>query len=68
MRGFARLLRLELTLQARSFIYPATVVSTAMICAFVVLLPVNPSHRGLRFSSSSWIPRPSVSASSAPWS
>lgn len=41
MRGFARLLRLELTLQARSFIYPATVVSTAMICVFVLLLPVK---------------------------
>jgi len=42
MRGFAGLLRLELTLQARSFIYPATVVSTAMICAFVFLLPLKP--------------------------
>jgi ABC-type Na+ efflux pump permease subunit len=42
MRGFATLLRLELTLQVRSFLYPATVVSTALICAFVLLLPVRP--------------------------
>jgi fluoroquinolone transport system permease protein len=39
MKGLLRLLRLDLTLQARSFIYPATAVSTAMICSFVVLLP-----------------------------
>lgn len=42
MRGFLRLLRLDLTLQARSFIYPATAVSTAMICGFVILLPGGP--------------------------
>lgn len=42
MRGFARLLRLEMKLQARSFIYPATLISTAMICAFVLLLPTRP--------------------------
>lgn len=42
MRAFVRLLRQDLTLQARSFIYPATLVSTAMICGFVALLPVSP--------------------------
>jgi fluoroquinolone transport system permease protein len=42
VHGLVRLLRLELTLQARSFVYPATVVSTALICAFVFLLPVRP--------------------------
>jgi fluoroquinolone transport system permease protein len=41
-RGLAQLLRLDLTLQARSFIYPATVVSTVLICAFVMLLPGRP--------------------------
>ncbi|MEJ2203364.1 MAG: hypothetical protein P8170_04590 [Gemmatimonadota bacterium] len=42
MEGFARLLRLELTLLRRSFILPATLVSTAMICGFVLLLPTGP--------------------------
>lgn len=42
MNGFAKLLRLELTLQRRSFILPATVVSTAVICGFVLLLPTRP--------------------------
>lgn len=42
MGTFVRLLRLDLRLQARSFLYPATLVSTAMICAFIVLLPVRP--------------------------
>jgi ABC-type Na+ efflux pump permease subunit len=37
--AFVRLLRLDLTLQRRSFLYPATAVSTGMICAFVLLLP-----------------------------
>jgi ABC-type Na+ efflux pump permease subunit len=42
MRTFTRLLRLDLTLQARSFLYPATVVSTAMICGFILLIPTRP--------------------------
>ena len=42
MNGFAKLLRLELTLQRRSFILPATVVSTAVICGLVLLLPTRP--------------------------
>jgi fluoroquinolone transport system permease protein len=42
MSSFVRLVRLDLTLQARSFIYPATAVSTAMICAFIMLLPSRP--------------------------
>ena len=42
MRSFVLLLRLDLKLQARSFIYPATVVSTAMICGFVTILPAKP--------------------------
>jgi ABC-type Na+ efflux pump permease subunit len=40
--GFTRLLQLELTLQRRSFILPATVVSTAVICGFLLLLPGRP--------------------------
>jgi fluoroquinolone transport system permease protein len=39
MSTFAHFLRLDLRLQARSLLYPATAVSTAMICAFVTLLP-----------------------------
>jgi fluoroquinolone transport system permease protein len=44
MRNVTTLLRLELTLQLRSFLYPATVVSTALICAFALVLgpPLNP--------------------------
>jgi ABC-type Na+ efflux pump permease subunit len=42
MHGFARALGLELTLQRRSFMYPATGVSTALICALVLLLPSQP--------------------------
>lgn len=42
MGGFASLLRLELTLQRRSFLLPATAVSTAAICGFVLLLPSRP--------------------------
>ena len=42
MGGFATLFRLELLLQRRSFILPATVVSTAVICGFVLLLPARP--------------------------
>lgn len=42
MRAFVHLLRLDLTLQARSFVYPATVASTAMICGFIILLPAKP--------------------------
>ncbi len=44
MSTLAHALRWEVTLQLRSFIYPATVVSTAVICAFVLLLP--PESRG----------------------
>lgn len=40
MDGLANALRWELSLQARSFIYPATVVSTLMICGFILVLPV----------------------------
>lgn len=43
MRGFVSLLRLDLVLQARSFLYPATAVSTLMICGFVLLLPDRPA-------------------------
>ena len=42
MRTFARLLGLELRLQSRSFLYPATVVSTAIICGFILMLPARP--------------------------
>lgn len=42
MTAFTRLLRLDLKLQARSFLYPATLLSTAMICGFVLLLPMRP--------------------------
>src|SRR5262245_18991379 len=30
-----------MTLQLRSFIYPATIVSTAVICAFILILPMQ---------------------------
>jgi len=39
----------DLVLQKRSFFYPATAVSTLMICAFVLLLPMDPSPRLLAF-------------------
>jgi ABC-type Na+ efflux pump permease subunit len=42
MRGFVPMLRLELKLQARSFIVPATVVGTALICGVVLVLPSRP--------------------------
>lgn len=42
MHGFAQLFRLEVKLQARSFLYPATAVSTAMICGFALILPARP--------------------------
>lgn len=44
MHQFTTLLRLEITLQARSFLYPASVVSTGLLCAFVLLLgrPLSP--------------------------
>lgn len=42
MRGLAPLFRLELKLQVRSFVIPATAVSTAMICGFVLVLPTRP--------------------------
>lgn len=41
MATLSGMLRWELGLQARSFIYPATVVSTAMICGFILILPVE---------------------------
>ncbi len=43
MRGFVSLLRLDLVLQTRSFLYPATAVSTLMICLFIMLLPDRPA-------------------------
>jgi ABC-type Na+ efflux pump permease subunit len=39
MASFPHLLRLDLRLQARSFLYPATAVSTGLICLFVALFP-----------------------------
>jgi fluoroquinolone transport system permease protein len=44
MRRFTTLLRLEITLQSRSLLYPASAVSTAFLCAFVLLLgrPLSP--------------------------
>jgi len=42
MGGLAALLRLELRLQARSFLYPATVMSTALICGVAWLVPSRP--------------------------
>lgn len=42
MHGFRQLLGLSLTLQTRSFVYPATVVSTAVICGVVMMLPGRP--------------------------
>lgn len=41
MAALSRVLGWEIALQARSFIYPATVVSTLMICGFIVVLPVD---------------------------
>ena len=41
MASFGTTLGWELSLQSRSFIYPATVVSTLMICGFIVALPVE---------------------------
>ena len=38
MRQLACLLRHDLVLQARSFLYPATAVSTGIICAFILLM------------------------------
>lgn len=43
MRALIPLLRLDLVLQARSFLYPATAVSTLMICVFIMLLPERPA-------------------------
>ncbi len=42
MASLAQTVRWDLGLQVRSFIYPATVVSTGMICGFILLLPVSP--------------------------
>jgi len=42
MRRLRELLRWELVLQRRSYLYPATAVSTGLICAFVLLLPGGP--------------------------
>ncbi|MFN3239260.1 MAG: hypothetical protein ACE37D_19690 [Pseudomonadales bacterium] len=41
MASLSQVLRWEIALQARSFIYPATVVSTLMICGFLSVLPVE---------------------------
>jgi len=41
MAALGHTLRWEVTLQLRSFVYPATVVSTAVICAFVLILPLS---------------------------
>ena len=42
MRGWATVIGLELRLQRRSLLYPATAVSTTMICAFSLLVPSQP--------------------------
>lgn len=41
MATLTKTVRWDLRLQLRSFIYPATVVSTALICGFILVLPVN---------------------------
>ena len=41
MATLAQTVRWDLSLQTRSFIYPATVVSTALICGFILVLPVR---------------------------
>ncbi len=41
MASLARIVRFDIGLQLKSFIYPATVVSTAMICGFILILPVE---------------------------
>lgn len=41
MATLAQTVRWDLNLQTRSFIYPATVVSTALICGFIFVLPVE---------------------------
>ena len=41
MSIFSSAMGWELSLQSRSFIYPATVVSTLMICGFILVLPVE---------------------------
>ena len=41
MATFVHVLRLDLRLQARSFLYPATAVSTGVICGVLLLLPVR---------------------------
>jgi fluoroquinolone transport system permease protein len=40
MATMVQTVRWDLKLQSRSFIYPATVVSTALICGFILVLPV----------------------------
>jgi ABC-type Na+ efflux pump permease subunit len=42
MSTLVALLRNDLRLQARSYLYPATAVSTGMICALIQLLPTRP--------------------------
>jgi ABC-type Na+ efflux pump permease subunit len=37
----AHALRFEVALQLRSFVYPATVISTLVICAFIAILPLT---------------------------
>jgi fluoroquinolone transport system permease protein len=41
MATLTQTVRWDLRLQLRSFIYPATVVSTALICGFILVLPVQ---------------------------
>ena len=41
MATLTQTVRWDLRLQLRSFIYPATVVSTALICGFILVLPVE---------------------------
>lgn len=41
MASLSRTMQWDLRLQLRSFVYPATVVSTALICGFILVLPVQ---------------------------
>ncbi|MDE0192781.1 MAG: hypothetical protein OXQ90_15620 [Gammaproteobacteria bacterium] len=41
MAGLLRIVRFDIGLQLKSFIYPATVVSTGIICGFILVLPVE---------------------------
>ena len=41
MAALARIVWFDIGLQLKSFIYPATVVSTGIICGFILILPVE---------------------------